>query len=69
MGEGLEVPVRGETMVAPFARRLAGANLPTRFGAFKVYVYDSAERKEHVALTWAWLTTARRFWFAHIRSA
>jgi 3,4-dihydroxy 2-butanone 4-phosphate synthase/GTP cyclohydrolase II len=32
-------------------RRLASANLPTRFGTFEVFVYDSAEGKEHVALT------------------
>jgi GTP cyclohydrolase II len=38
-------------MIAPVTRRLAGANLPTRFGTFEVSVYDSAERKEHVALT------------------
>ena len=38
-------------MIAPVSRRLARANLPTRFGTFEVFVYDSAERKEHVALT------------------
>ena len=38
-------------MIAPVTRRLAGANLPTRFGTFEVSVYDSAEGKEHVALT------------------
>ena len=38
-------------MIAPVTRRLARANLPTRFGTFEVFVYDSAERKEHVALT------------------
>jgi GTP cyclohydrolase II len=38
-------------MIAPVARRLAGANLPTRYGSFEVFVYDTPERKEHVALT------------------
>ena len=38
-------------MIAPDTRRLARTNLPTRFGTFEVFVYDSAERKEHVALT------------------
>ena len=38
-------------MIAPVTRRLARTNLPTRFGNFEVFVYDSAERKEHVALT------------------
>jgi GTP cyclohydrolase II len=38
-------------MIAPVIRRLAGANLPTRYGTFEVFVYSSAERKEHVALT------------------
>ena len=38
-------------MIAPVVRRLAGANLPSRYGTFEVFVYDSAERKEHVALT------------------
>ena len=38
-------------MIAPVTRRLAGANLPTGFGTFEVFVYDSPERKEHVALT------------------
>ena len=37
--------------MAPVSRRLASANLPTRFGTFEVFVYDGAERKEHVALT------------------
>jgi 3,4-dihydroxy 2-butanone 4-phosphate synthase / GTP cyclohydrolase II len=38
-------------VIAPDTRRLARTNLPTRSGNFEVYVYDSAERKEHVALT------------------
>ena len=38
-------------MISPIIRRLAGANLPTRYGAFEVFVYDTPERKEHVALT------------------
>jgi GTP cyclohydrolase II len=38
-------------VIAPISRRLARANLPTDFGTFEVFVYDSAERKEHVALT------------------
>jgi len=38
-------------MIAPVTRRLAGANLPTRYGSFEVFVYDTPERKEHVALT------------------
>jgi GTP cyclohydrolase II len=37
-------------VIAAVPRRLARANLPTRFGTFEVFVYDSAERKEHVAL-------------------
>jgi GTP cyclohydrolase II len=38
-------------VIAPVTRRLAGANLPTRYGTFEVFVYDIPERKEHVALT------------------
>ena len=38
-------------MISRVFRRLASANLPTRFGTFEVFVYDSAEGKEHVALT------------------
>jgi GTP cyclohydrolase II len=38
-------------MIAPVTRRLAEANLPTRYGTFEVFVYDTPERKEHVALT------------------
>jgi GTP cyclohydrolase II len=43
--------MRGEGVIVSGTRRLAGANLPTRFGAFKGFVYGDAERKEHVALT------------------
>ena len=32
-------------------RRVARANLPTRYGTFEMFVYDTAEHKEHVALT------------------
>jgi GTP cyclohydrolase II len=38
-------------MIAPITRRVAGANLPTRYGTFKVFVYDTPEREEQVALT------------------
>ena len=37
-------------MIAPVSRRLARANLPTRYGTFEVFVYDTPEHKEHVAL-------------------
>src|SRR3712207_3736399 len=32
-------------------RRVAQASLPTRYGAFEVFVYNAPDRKEHVALT------------------
>ncbi len=38
-------------MIAPATRRVAKANLPTRYGAFQMLVYDTPEQKEHVALT------------------
>jgi 3,4-dihydroxy 2-butanone 4-phosphate synthase / GTP cyclohydrolase II len=38
-------------VIAPVIRRLARANLPTRYGTFEVYVYDTPEHKEHMALT------------------
>ena len=38
-------------MIAPATRRVAKANLPTRYGAFQMFVYDTPEHKEHVALT------------------
>jgi 3,4-dihydroxy 2-butanone 4-phosphate synthase/GTP cyclohydrolase II len=50
-GEGMESRAGGEAVIAPVTRRLAGANLPTRYGTFEVYVYDTPEHKEHVALT------------------
>ena len=37
-------------MLMPATRRGARANLPTRHGAFEMFVYDSPEHKEHVAL-------------------
>jgi 3,4-dihydroxy 2-butanone 4-phosphate synthase / GTP cyclohydrolase II len=33
------------------ARRVAQASLPTRYGTFEMFVYDTPEHKEHVALT------------------
>jgi GTP cyclohydrolase II len=41
----------GEDMIAPATRRVAEANLPTRYGTFEMFVYDTADHKEHVALT------------------
>src|ERR671932_1115024 len=41
----------GEDMIAPATRRVAEANLPTRYGTFGMFVYDTADHKEHVALT------------------
>ena len=35
----------------PATRRVAQASLPTRYGAFEMFVYDTPEHKEHVALT------------------
>src|SRR5919106_5557816 len=35
----------------PAARRVAQASLPTRYGTFEIFVYDTADHKEHVALT------------------
>ena len=32
-------------------RRVAQASLPTRYGTFEMFVFDSPEHKEHVALT------------------
>ncbi len=32
-------------------RRVVKANLPTRYGAFEMFVYDTPDRKEHAALT------------------
>src|SRR3712207_6753981 len=50
-GEGSSRRAGGGVVIAPVTRRLARANLPTRFGTFEVFVYVSAERKEHVVLT------------------
>lgn len=38
-------------VTTPAARRVARANLPTRYGSFEMFVYDTPEHKEHVALT------------------
>jgi 3,4-dihydroxy 2-butanone 4-phosphate synthase / GTP cyclohydrolase II len=35
----------------PSPRRVARANLPTRYGTFEMFVYDTPEHKDHVALT------------------
>jgi GTP cyclohydrolase II len=35
----------------PTTRRVAQASLPTRYGTFEMFVYDTPEHKEHVALT------------------
>ena len=38
-------------MIVSSARRVARAGLPTRYGAFEMFVYETPEHKEHVALT------------------
>jgi GTP cyclohydrolase II len=38
-------------VISPATRLVAEANLPTRYGTFQMFVYDSPEHKEHVALT------------------
>ena len=38
-------------MIAPATRRVAKANLPTRYGTFEMFVYGTTDHKEHVALT------------------
>jgi GTP cyclohydrolase II len=38
-------------VIMPVARRVARATLPTRYGTFEMFVYDTPEHKEHVALT------------------
>jgi GTP cyclohydrolase II len=38
-------------VIAQLTRRVAKANLPTRYGAFEMFVYDAPEHEEHVALT------------------
>lgn len=37
-------------MISPSTRRVAEANLPTRYGDFRMVVYETSEHKEHVAL-------------------
>ena len=43
--------VKGSDAMMPTTRRVAGAKLPTRYGAFEMFVYEAPGRKEHVALT------------------
>lgn len=38
-------------MVMSVTRRVVKANLPTRYGAFEMFVYDTPDHKEHAALT------------------
>jgi 3,4-dihydroxy 2-butanone 4-phosphate synthase / GTP cyclohydrolase II len=38
-------------MIAPATRRVAKANLPTRYGAFEMFVFNAPDHREHVALT------------------
>jgi GTP cyclohydrolase II len=38
-------------VIVSSARRVARAGLPTRYGAFEMFVYETPEHKEHVALT------------------
>ena len=38
-------------MIMSAARRVARASLPTRYGTFEMFVYETPEHKEHVALT------------------
>ena len=38
-------------MITSAARRVAQASLPTRYGRFQMFVYETPEHKEHVALT------------------
>ena len=37
-------------MISPSTRRVAEATLPTRYGDFRMFVYDTSKHKEHVAL-------------------
>ncbi len=37
-------------MVMSVTRRVVKANLPTRYGAFEMFVYDTPDHKEHAAL-------------------
>jgi 3,4-dihydroxy 2-butanone 4-phosphate synthase / GTP cyclohydrolase II len=43
--------VKGSDAMMPTTRRVAGAKLPTRYGAFEMFVYEAPGRKEHVTLT------------------
>ena len=38
-------------MIMSAARRVARASLPTRYGTFEMFLYETPEHKEHVALT------------------
>jgi GTP cyclohydrolase II len=38
-------------VIVSAARRVAQASLPTRYGTFEMFVYETPEHKEHVALT------------------
>jgi 3,4-dihydroxy 2-butanone 4-phosphate synthase / GTP cyclohydrolase II len=38
-------------VIVSATRRVAQASLPTRYGTFQMFVYDTPEHKEHVALT------------------
>ena len=38
-------------MVMSATRRVVKANLPTRYGAFEIFVYGTPDHKEHAALT------------------
>ena len=38
-------------MIMSATQRVARANLPTRYGTFEMFVYDTPEHEEHVALT------------------
>jgi 3,4-dihydroxy 2-butanone 4-phosphate synthase / GTP cyclohydrolase II len=38
-------------VIVSATRRVARASLPTRYGTFEIFVYDTLEHKEHVALT------------------
>jgi GTP cyclohydrolase II len=41
------------------ARRVARASLPTRYGTFEMFVYETPEHKEHVALTFGAIDDGR----------
>src|SRR5215210_3829265 len=43
--------VKGSDAMMPTTRRVAGAKLPTRYGTFKMFVYEAPDHKEHVVLT------------------